>query len=83
MVAGPIMAGVCFFLLPLTYVDASGNTTEFSVAGRATLAAMVWMATWWLTEATHISVTALLPLALFPLLGIADMKKPRHPTLTR
>ncbi|MCP4192310.1 MAG: DASS family sodium-coupled anion symporter [Planctomycetaceae bacterium] len=79
MVAGPIMAGVCFFLLPLTYVDASGNTTEFSVAGRATLAAMVWMATWWLTEATHISVTALLPLALFPLLGIADMKEAAAP----
>lgn len=28
------------------------------------------MATWWLSEATHIAVTALLPIALFPLLGI-------------
>ncbi|MDG2382323.1 MAG: DASS family sodium-coupled anion symporter [Pirellulaceae bacterium] len=79
LIAGPIMAGVCFFLLPLTYVDLKGNIVEFSVAGRATLAAMVWMATWWLTESTHISVTALLPLALFPLLGIADMKEAAAP----
>ncbi len=28
------------------------------------------MAIWWITEATHIAVTALLPLPLFPLLGI-------------
>lgn len=34
----------------------------------AALAAL--MAIWWITEAAHIAVTALLPLALFPLLGI-------------
>ena len=28
------------------------------------------MATWWITEAVHIAVTALLPVALVPLLGI-------------
>ncbi len=28
------------------------------------------MAVWWITEATHIAVTSLLPLALFPLFGI-------------
>lgn len=30
----------------------------------------VWMITWWVTEAVSISVTALLPLVLFPLLKI-------------
>lgn len=34
----------------------------------------IWMAIWWLTEAVHIAVTALLPIALLPLLGIADSK---------
>ena len=33
------------------------------------------MATWWISEATHIAVTALLPIALFPLLGIMPSSK--------
>ena len=32
-----------------------------------------WMIVWWITEAVSISVTALLPLVLFPLVGISDM----------
>lgn len=42
-------------------------------AGRATLAIMAWMALWWVTEAVHISVTALLPIAVFPVLGVASI----------
>src|SRR5690606_1032989 len=30
------------------------------------------MAVWWLSEATHIAITSLLPVALFPLLGIMN-----------
>ena len=33
-----------------------------------------WMVIWWITEAVSISVTALIPLTFFPLLGIMDMK---------
>ncbi|MEC8554923.1 MAG: SLC13 family permease, partial [Planctomycetota bacterium] len=47
---------------------------QFSWGGRATLAIMVWMGVWWLTEAIEISATALLPLVVFPLLGVADIK---------
>jgi solute carrier family 13 (sodium-dependent dicarboxylate transporter), member 2/3/5 len=36
---------------------------------------MVWMATWWITEAVDIEVTALLPIATFPLLGITPLTK--------
>src|SRR4026209_1117963 len=36
---------------------------------------MVWMATWWLTEAVDIEVTALLPIVAFPLLGIRPLSK--------
>lgn len=34
----------------------------------------VWMATWWMSEAVPVAVTALLPLALFPLLQIQGAK---------
>lgn len=55
------------------------QTTEFSWAGRATLAVMVWMGIWWLSEAIHISETALLPLVLFPLLGATTIKDAAFP----
>ncbi|MEM8733255.1 MAG: SLC13 family permease [Planctomycetota bacterium] len=54
-------------------------TSEFSWAGRATLAVMVWMGIWWLTEAIEISATALLPLVLFPLLGATDIRAASAP----
>lgn len=38
------------------------------------MAIAIWMIVWWITEAVSISVTALIPLALFPLLGIGDIK---------
>lgn len=69
LVAGPVAAAICYFALPDAYRDPEGKLVAFSHAGRVTLAVMVWMATWWLTEALHISITALLPLLLFPLLG--------------
>jgi sodium-dependent dicarboxylate transporter 2/3/5 len=37
-------------------------------------AVTAWMAIWWFTEATHLAVTSLLPIVLFPLLGILDSK---------
>ncbi len=37
------------------------------------LAVAAWMVTWWITEAVSISVTALLPLVLFPLNGIMEV----------
>lgn len=37
------------------------------------IAITLWMIIWWITEAVSISVTALIPLAMFPLLGISDI----------
>lgn len=41
-----------------------------SEQGDSVIAVAVWMLIWWITEAVSISVTALLPLLLFPLLKI-------------
>ena len=79
MVGGPIAALICLFLLPTEYTAADGTLVLFTAAGRTTLAIMVWMAVWWLTEAMHISVTALLPLAVFPLFGVASMDEAAVP----
>jgi sodium-dependent dicarboxylate transporter 2/3/5 len=38
------------------------------------IAVAVWMLVWWISEAVSISVTALLPLVLFPLIGVMDIK---------
>jgi sodium-dependent dicarboxylate transporter 2/3/5 len=34
-----------------------------------------WMMVWWITETVHLGVTALLPLLLFPLLGLGTAKE--------
>lgn len=41
----------------------------------ATLAVTVWCALWWMFEPIAAPVTALLPLALFPLIGVLDAKQ--------
>jgi hypothetical protein len=73
LVGGPVLGLLCYWLLPPQYATVSGGWKEFTQAGRATLAVMVWMAGWWLTEATDIEATALLPIVTFPLLGIAPL----------
>jgi sodium-dependent dicarboxylate transporter 2/3/5 len=45
-----------------------------SLPGQRTLAVTLLMAFWWITEALPVAATALLPLALFPMLGIMETK---------
>lgn len=59
-------AGLFLFLLLLVLPAPEG----LSPIGMRMAAVAVLMAVWWLSEATHIAVTSLLPIALFPLLGI-------------
>jgi sodium-dependent dicarboxylate transporter 2/3/5 len=79
LIAGPVVAVLCYLTLPHHYPDPDGAVVAFSAAGRATLAVMAWMAIWWLTEAISLSATALLPLVLFPLLGVNDIRSAAAP----
>ncbi|MCZ6837290.1 MAG: SLC13 family permease [Planctomycetota bacterium] len=79
LIGGPLLALACYFVLPDSYENAAGELSEFTPSGRATLAVMCWMAIWWLTEAQNVAVTALLPIAIFPLLNIASIRATTSP----
>lgn len=70
LIAGPA-AAITLMLLPAP--------TGLSSAGQAVLATALVMATWWITEALPIPVTSLLPLVLFPLLGVLPMAEASAP----
>ena len=56
---------------PIIFLIVSNLPFELvSPQGDAVIAVALWMLFWWITEAVSISVTALLPLLLFPLLKI-------------
>ncbi|MDQ3190800.1 MAG: SLC13 family permease [Bacteroidota bacterium] len=65
VIAGPILGFVLYF----TMLDSTGNALMAKMAGVAG-----WMAIWWIFEAVSLYFTALLPLSLFPFLGIMDMR---------
>lgn len=52
---------------------------DLPLAGWRVAAMGVLMAVWWSTEAVPIAVTALLPLATFPLLGVASIQDTASP----
>ncbi len=61
---GLLFAPILFFIvikLPFHLVSETGD---------AVIAVAFWMVIWWITEAVHIAVTALIPLVLFPLLKV-------------
>jgi len=65
-----LLAGVLLALIILFGCDLVPEHPEVT----RTAAVAVLMATWWITEAIPIPATALLPVALFPLLGIMNGK---------
>jgi sodium-dependent dicarboxylate transporter 2/3/5 len=79
LVAGPLLAALCYAALPSGFVDAAGQPVPFGHAGHATLAMLVWMAVWWMTEAVEIEVTALLPIVAFPLAGVMSIERAAAP----
>jgi sodium-dependent dicarboxylate transporter 2/3/5 len=77
--AGPLAALCLYFALPDQFVDIHKALIPLTFSAKTTLCMTVWMAIWWLSEAIDISATALLPIAMFPLLDIADIKATTAP----
>ncbi len=65
LVAGPLL----FLILQLIGKPATMPDAAFDV-----LCVTLWMALWWVTEVIPISVTALLPIVLFPLTGALEIE---------
>ncbi len=65
LVAGPALT-LLLLLMPAPQ--------EMSLEAWRLVALAAWMIVWWLGEAVPIPATALLPIPMMPLLGIADMK---------
>ncbi len=57
----------------LVYAAARGAGLDHAVA--VTCAITLWCALWWMLEAAPHAITALLPLALFPLLGVLEARQ--------
>ncbi|OXY83205.1 anion transporter [Oceanimonas doudoroffii] len=62
---GLLMGPALFFILNSFFAPAG-----MSAEAVAVLAIVAWVATWWITEAIPIPLTSLLPLILFPLMGV-------------
>lgn len=65
---GLILGPLCFVIVAFF-----GRVEGLSEAGQTTLAATLWIAVWWITEAIPMAATALLPIVLFPLFGGVDL----------
>lgn len=72
LAAGPL-AALC------VYAALRAGAPELAESGRRVGAILVWMAVWWLTEALPLSATALLPIPLFPLLGVMSTRDAAAP----
>jgi sodium-dependent dicarboxylate transporter 2/3/5 len=70
-----LLLGPIVFLAVLLSPTPAG----LSDTGWATAALALWMAIWWATEALPLFVTALLPIVMVPLLGIADIHAAARP----
>jgi sodium-dependent dicarboxylate transporter 2/3/5 len=64
-----VLAGPLLFAVVLVLPAPGG----FSIAAWQVAALALWMATWWLTEALPLPVTALLPLLVLPVLGVSPL----------
>ena len=67
---GPSLFCIVFFFEPFEGLNTEAN---------AVLASTLWIAVWWLSEALHISSTALLPIVLLPLTKGASIAQTTAP----
>ena len=65
-----LLLGPSFFII-LQFLTLDGLSSQATTV----IALAAWMICWWITEAVSISVTALLPLVVFPLFDIMSMNE--------
>jgi len=65
-----LICGPLLFLL----ITLAPTPTGMTVEAQRLVGVTIWMAVWWMTQAAPIAATSLIPLALFPLLGISSAK---------
>lgn len=70
LISGPVVFLLLLALLPNDFISADAYKV---------LAVAAWMIIWWTTEPVSMSVTALLPLVLFPFLGLMRMSESASP----
>jgi sodium-dependent dicarboxylate transporter 2/3/5 len=78
LLLGPVAAVAVYAAVGSGGPDA-GVEGGLSEPGRRVLGLAVLMAVWWLTEALPVSVTAILPAALLPLLKVGTIKQAAAP----
>ncbi len=69
-VGGPLLFALSLFLIDSNFISPGAN----KVLGLA-----IWIIVWWITEAVPISITAFLPLVLFPFMGVMKMSEAAAP----
>ena len=69
------LLGVITAILVMLFPTPDGLSPE----AHKTAALFLLMGVWWATEAVPVAVTALVPLALFPMLGIVDIQSAANP----
>ena len=75
LIAGPALALFLYILLPESYLSPNGEVVALSTYARYAAAVGLCMAIWWMTEAIPVYVTALLPMALFPLADATSIRE--------
>ena len=69
-----ILVGILFFLLVLPF-----HFHGLGFSGKVVLGTTLLMATWWITDALPMGVTALVPMVIFPLFGVMSAKEVSPP----
>ena len=86
LITGVILAALVYFFFPSGAADTVAQSSgakegvEYSAdTMRIVAATTVLMGAWWMTEAIPLAATALLPIAVFPLAGVAPFKDVSSP----
>ena len=75
MLIGPALFLLSIALLPTSLFE--------SLASRAAIGTVAWMAFWWVTGPVDYAVTGFLPIAINAVVQMADMNLPKRQALNR